>query len=184
MFGREVIVLGILHRDCYPLGDSRSLGILASQFALLRTQRQPRHLGTIFSRQKCAGPPVTATYIQHLCARVQGQQACAMLQQANLRGLGAIAFLQKQSMMDVISPEGLVDVRQGIVMIANFRSRSHHPPQIPNRAGENAEILMSGGFPVTTSAITFAVIGASKMPSRKWPDAMKYPGVLVAPKIG
>ena len=126
---------------------------------------------------------MTATHVQHFCPGSQLKQVRAMLQQANLRRLRAVAVLQEQAMMDVISPERPVNVRQGIVVLANLRRRSHRS-QMPNRAGENAERFSSDGFPVTTSAMTFAVIGASKMPSRKWPDAMKYPGVLVAPKIG
>src|ERR1700756_1939844 len=63
-------------------------------------------------------------------------------------------------------------------------SQPAQPLHSANRAGENAEMSYSGFAPVTTCAITCAVTGVSKIPSRKCPVATKYPGVAVAPKIG
>ena len=66
---------------------------------------------------------------------------------------------------------GTTAPRTGPAARPGVRPFGHAAPPMPNRSGRNASNATAGRFPSTTSATHSAVIGASRMPLRKWPVA-------------
>src|SRR6266566_1536288 len=61
--------------------------------------------------------------------------------------------------------------------------RDHSQPHW-NREGPKCARSYPGELPKTSLVMICAVMGASRMPSRRWPVATKYPEVEVSPRMG
>ena len=101
-------------------------------------------------------------------ARAKPEEVNTIVDHPDLRVFRRILLVQKQSVMDVVTPESAIDESQRIVVVPDLIGRdgcgSH---QQSKRAGEKAETSYSGPPPVIICAITCAVTGVSRMPSRK-----------------
>src|SRR6266571_7569738 len=102
--------------------------------------------------------------------RPQLHRGDAVLQKIYLRLFRAFIAAQEKPVMQVVAPKRPVDEGERIIVLADLRRRDHY---LWNRDGKNALRSNSGVAPRTSSAISFAVIGASNTPLRKCPLATK-----------